>query len=215
MIIKSFPARKVGDPFDGMVRIDVRSGGAYHRLLASQQVLQEVFQMESREFNLLVYESDGRLNVKASPQHNEVVRKAGVFLYNLGTREFLAVHASGSLYPYFTIPKGNIEGDDCSPLQAAFRELAEETSICFASDKNEAGIFPIGVIAYGKDITRHLIGFLKVINEPVNPPVKLCWENDGYQWLRLSKATEVLYLSQFPFIKEVDRIIKERYTERR
>lgn len=216
MLLRSFEARKLSTvlcmEIPKSFAVSIRDGSrsiVAHLSAAAYPELQDI--PFGSDFNILVYETERGLKLKVTERRDIVTYKAGLFLFNRGTGQFLVVHSSGNLDRRFTIPKGNIEESDSDPVHTAYREFAEETGIVFSSTTEQDSLFPIGVTTYGKDILRYMIGFLKVINEKENPAVKLCWENDEFQWIRLSEARNFLYNSQLGFVKSVDSILKERY----
>ena len=134
--------------------------------------------------------------------------KAGIFLYNLGTQQFLIVHSSNSDdIPFWSIPKGDINETESHALQVGMREFCEETNV----DLNKLDVnytYYIGRVTYGRTITRILNTFLFVVDLPENPAVKLDWENDAFMWVDFAAAEELLFDTQLPFLKKTKRVVK-------
>lgn len=142
---------------------------------------------------------NSKIPVKVSMTN--VCEKAGILVFDQNKNKVLLVTCSGYKGSLWTIPKGNLEADETFP-SAAIRELEEETSIKLEGNER---IWDLGESIYGKKHKKLLKIFLLIKN--VDQEIVLDWENDGYAWVSVKRAMELIYPSQKAFIKEAEKII--------
>ena len=145
----------------------------------------------------------------------------GIFLYCLDRDRLLVCHSTGS-GKMFSIPKGMRDDTDLSQLNAAIRELKEETNIDFDSLNTQDEVLELPPVTY-KSKKKTLYSFLVVVENFVADNIKCISffkdkkgverpEIDYFQWVTLKQASEMLPLSQIeliPLIQEKINNIKQ------
>ena len=133
--------------------------------------------------------------------NNTTINKGGIFLYNVGTNQFLILLSRGATHNW-SIPKGVHEASDKDFLHTAVRELWEETQIS-PSNLYVEKTHDLGFIEYGQNRKYRLFAFLYIINQKVNPLVFLCHENSKFKWVSLSEAKKFIFKNQFKYLNKI------------
>lgn len=147
---------------------------------------------------------------------------AGIFFINK-FGHLLVAHPTGHDFNFWSIPKGKLnEGE--TPFIAAKRETWEETNVNLSKVTK---YHDIGSIAY-KNKRKRLNPF--IVFEDENPNINSddfsfkCnsivskdskwnggnFEMDGWRWVTLKEAKDILHHTQVEVLKEIKQIIKKK-----
>jgi 8-oxo-dGTP pyrophosphatase MutT (NUDIX family) len=135
--------------------------------------------------------------------------------------QILICHPTNHKRDFFSIPKGKVE-DDETFLEAAFRETYEETNLDL-SKSNDFTIFPMQSVNYShkKKILYPFLCLEKVeSNFNWEDQVIKCNSNvpedrggfpemDGYKWVTLNNARDLLHETQVACIDKILEIIEK------
>ena len=152
-----------------------------------------------------------------------IIKTAGIFILNQ-KRELLLGHITRHSKDSFSIMKGCIESTDLCYLDAAKRELFEESNIDLSPYSNASYIFLNQVTFRNKRKTLYpyllllernldLVDYINSVELKCNTYVKS--ENgdfpevDGYKWVSLEEAKFIVHESQVHCIIEIESILKE------
>lgn len=144
-------------------------------------------------------------------------RSAGLLLHRVadGRREVLLAHPGGPLFAgkddVWTVPKGEY-GPDEEPLEAAYREFAEE----LGSRPPEGDAVPLGEVVQrsGKRVTAWALEGDLDVTTVVSNTFTMAWpprsgrlrefpEVDRAQWFGLAEAEAHLMAAQVPFLERL------------
>ena len=144
----------------------------------------------------------------------------GIFIYCLDRDRLLICHSTSSGKMY-SIPKGMRDETDSSQLDAAIRELKEETNIEFEELNTKGEILELPPVVY-KSKKKILYSFLVVVENFLADDLRCTSffkdkkgverpEIDYFKWITLKDAATMLPLSQIeliPLIQEKINNIK-------
>jgi 8-oxo-dGTP pyrophosphatase MutT (NUDIX family) len=134
-------------------------------------------------------------------------------------KKVLICHPTNHPENFYSIPKGKVEDDEIF-LEAAIRETYEETNLDL-SETTDFTIYPLTSVNY-KHKKKILYPFLFLENKKSSfdwDGVELkCNSNvpedrggfpemDGYKWVTLDEARELLFKSQVKCLDEIQKII--------
>jgi 8-oxo-dGTP pyrophosphatase MutT (NUDIX family) len=138
----------------------------------------------------------------------------GIYLYNKRTGKILIGHATRSRNSW-SIPKGLKDSESEDDLDAAFRELYEETNIERES-LNILAVYPLPAQKYLKQ-NKELRSFLVIIDtDPAALRLK-CHslvnnsfpEIDRYLWVSVDEFSRMAHEAQTRNIEEISRLVSE------
>lgn len=147
-----------------------------------------------------------------------MIHTAGLFLMRKDNR-FLIGHPTNNKPNLWGIPKGQLDENEV-PLEAAFREMFEETNLNLKGDIN-FDIYPLKEKLY-KNNKKILHPFLLVekkestiiwddleikCNSKVAPEIGDFYEMDDFKWITLDDARLILHQTQIDCLDEIYNIL--------
>lgn len=135
-------------------------------------------------------------------------------------KKLLICHPTNRNPNKYSIPKGRVEDDEIF-LEAAFRETYEETNLNL-NGSTDFTIYPLNSVEY-KNKNKILYPFLMLENENSkfdwdsvelkcnsNVPKKIGGfpEIDGYRWVTLDEAEELIHETQVRCLPKIKEIIE-------
>lgn len=147
-----------------------------------------------------------------------IIDTAGMFILN-NKRELLIAHPTKHPIDFWSIPKGKMDADDCSPLAAAFRETWEEVNFDFRLFGN-INLIKLPPIVF-KNKRKRLYPFLVMAEAnpeidfdavelkcnsdvPIETYGHVVPEMDDFKWVTLEEAKTLVHASQVECIEIIE-----------
>ncbi|MES2649035.1 MAG: NUDIX domain-containing protein [Bacteroidota bacterium] len=150
-------------------------------------------------------------------------KSAGILIYRFAGKdlEVLLVHPGGPFWAKkdigaWSIPKGEFDEEE-EPLEAAIRELKEETGLTVSGDfiplepvKQKSGKLVIAwAIEFDCDPEQVTSNFFEMEWPPNSKIIKIFPEVDKAAWFNLEEASQKIIPGQFPILMELASVVKK------